>query len=72
MGFNSGFKGLMENLPVSADLFSADGRIDRHDERNGRLSQLLRKHLKIYIVVEHSPKSNIGLMEDTQAQRTGI
>jgi hypothetical protein len=26
-----------ENLPVPADLFSADGRTDRHDEVNSRL-----------------------------------
>ena len=30
----------MKNHPMSADLFNADGRTDRHDEGNSLLSQL--------------------------------
>jgi len=36
----------MKIRPVGTELFSEDGRADRHDAADGRFSLLLRKRLK--------------------------
>ena len=44
--FSPEVSNFMKNRPVEAELFHADGRVDRHDEVNSRFSQFCESAYK--------------------------